>query len=74
MLVSCLYAVCMTALVFSLPRVSDAMYRILKADGYNQLEAEYLHGKLMTEILDQLERMVPEKMMVSTLYGKMEGE
>lgn len=55
----------------SLPRVSDAMYRIISnAIG----EPDYLHGKIMTEILEQLERTSRGKMMNTSLYGKMEGE
>lgn len=52
----------------SLPRVSDAMYRIITnaTEVVGDLwcikaEPSYLHGKIMTEILDQLERMAPEK-------------
>lgn len=44
----------------SLPRVSDAMYRII-TNANGEVEPDYLHGKIMTEILDQLERMAPEK-------------
>lgn len=51
----------------SLPRVSDAMYRIITnaTEVVGDLECikaepSYLHGKIMTEILDQLERMAPD--------------
>lgn len=54
----------------SLLRVSEAMYRIITGAiaevgdlSYIKAEPDYLHGKIMSEVLDQLERSSRGKMM-----------
>lgn len=66
----------------SLPRVSNAIYRILTNAmaevgdlSYIKAEPDYLHGKLLSEVLDQLENQIEQgKFKAGSLYGKKVGE
>lgn len=62
----------------SLPRVSNAIYRIITnaiaEDGDIMAAPDYLHGKIMSEVLDQIEQSSQGKMMSPSVYGKKVGE